>query len=1080
MPTATQRATCFMICLDNPSSFNIWFGSRLFVTMAFNFDRFRKKVSTQDSFHVDAGGSSSRPSLEPAGSSSFLSNASNRSKSPDDRPSGSRIHPGSLSKDPSFTTSIRDMVIGDKKPKGNAPASSCKTCSVLGFEEFCQSNTIPTANSWVLDLEDVIKNYRKKKCNFCSLLFEAICAHDPFEHPAIKEHMPQAFIGWSFGEWAESLDWKHKIPWSSQPFGRGRDVIHLELDAKDSQVGDKMGWTTHDPNTVQKDLAFATEVAIANTAVHHAIEQSSKSGDPDTARIFEAVRGVLPAVVTLVNRADNKLPVGISVQTTDAQDGSGVGLFVIGVWGFGCGPKPPLSCLVTFNLRVAASYPVQAAKCSLRYGNIIGSRINVEDDCRSWMIHCLENHLDDCDKPAWACNLPAPAGEHFRLVDVKNERVVRFEKPPRYAALSYVWGKEGKTALNLHVTNLADLSTSINNRDRTVAKTTRDALEATKRLGIDYLWVDSLCIIQKDKNGRDDEPARLSQIHQMDRIFGHAQIVLVAAGGSHADVGLAGVSQSRISGQIASEVIPGVNVLLPVQYPPTYGRWDTRAWTLQEKLLSKRMLVFTENHVSFHCKFGVLREDLPAIQAGNIPPPIAPLAPPKTRQDVLTATKWDGTPVILRSPHFTQYVRILEQYTSRGITDSADVLNGVTGLLNVLGATSNPRGRDINGESLCIPGSTTVRQKESTLYGLPERLLDLALLWQPPASEQVHLVRRHLGKTDRGAFPSWSWAGWEAHPTTSNGYATETHPGVRFEEPFWVSSYNDLCLRKIMAFGPEAEERYRPLITWYKIQEESIQEADSHTKTKRRPVASNKPDHLRSSNVRTQLSNRSSEVDVRSKLSLMPVNSNGLGIVLDVPDVAKGLLDQALKLPTTQTSSAPVGHRGAALPQIPQHLLKAHCLVCVSQVAQFTMHAIDKARTEILWKQKQRPNSRFEIPKENQDMSTGAQDPELEIAKELLITEAEIRGKDDEVAGFVIPTNSKQSIHLKAFDFVLLSESQYWGNEKRVDVNGFPLYNVMMVEWDHGGKTATRVGLGKIQKNAWMAANPALRTVILV
>ncbi|KAK1676089.1 hypothetical protein BDP55DRAFT_704007 [Colletotrichum godetiae] len=840
---------------------------------------------------------------------------------------------------------IRGWVGSDKKPRKTD--AICKSCSELNFEQFSNKNISHSrsallSESWVFDLKNIISNKKKERCNFCSLLFEAICAHDPFEHPAIKNYMPQDFIGKNFRQWADGLDWRSRVPWSSHPFRRGRDVIHLDFDGEDGHGKETVQWTM-DENTMQKDLILASQVAVANTAVYHAIAQSAKSDDQDTARILEAVRGVIPTVITLVKRADNKLPVGVSVQMNDASDGSGVGLFVVGVWGFGCGPKPLLSCLTTFNLRMAAPYHTQNAQKNLSYGKIITPRINVEDDCLSWMRHCLKNHDKKCRSS------PRPGGVHFRLVDVEDERIVRvrsdgLNRLPKYTALSYVWGDEGKAALNFYTTNLRDLDESINVPGSPVGTTTRDAIATTKR--------------------PDDEPARRLQTKQMDKIFGHAQIVLVAAAGTHANAGLAGISMDRVPAQIASEIIPGVNVLLPVRYPQTYGKWDTRAWTLQEKLLSKRML---------------------------------------------TTERWNGTTTLLRSPHFTEYARILEQYTSRGITDSADVLNG----------------------------------QNHSLYDLPERLLDLALLWQPPAIQDVHLARRA-----GGAFPSWSWTGWEACKANPNDHDSQTHPGVRFEEPFWVSSFDDLSLRKVVATGTKAEERHKPMILWYKVQEGISQE-------KVKPPSGS----ISTTPQVAVRGNSSAKGPVVSIPSLAPMNGNGLGLVLNNPDLAKKFIDQALEFRATNKSAAFIKY-AETVPKVAEGILRAHCLVCETEVAPFVLDSTAKIRKETLWQSRADINSPLKASKEPQRSAAETRDSVLEVVKELVIKEIGIRDAVGNIVGFVIPTNSKQSVHLSSFDFILLSESQYWGNEKRVDVDGFPLYNVMMVEWDHGRKTATRVGLG--------------------
>jgi hypothetical protein len=169
---------------------------------------------------------------------------------------------------------------------------------------------------------------------------------------------------------------------------------------------------------------------------------------------------------------------------------------------------------------------------------------------------------------------------------------LRKQHRPKYAALSYVWGAAGSQALNLHVRNLESLSSQLEGQIPPIAKTIRDAIGVTGRLGLQYIWVDSLCIIQKDVRYDDDPDARASQIEQMDSIFGHAAVTLVAADGLDAEAGLCGISTRPVRNQIARRIRPNVNVLLAVKYNNTYGKWDTRAWTLQEKLLSKRILIF--------------------------------------------------------------------------------------------------------------------------------------------------------------------------------------------------------------------------------------------------------------------------------------------------------------------------------------------------------------------------------------------------------------------------------------------------------------------------------------------------------
>ncbi|KAK8010010.1 hypothetical protein PG990_008975 [Apiospora arundinis] len=580
-----------------------------------------------------------------------------------------------------------------------------------------------------------------------------------------------------------------------------------------------------------------------------------------------------------------------------------------------------------------------------------------------------------------------------------------------YAALSYVWGASGKEALNLYSHNIKDLSERV--PPGKVARTILDAIKVTRALGLRYLWVDSLCIIQKPRAGDGNSDAhqsqadQLKQLEQMGSIYGHASVVIAATDGEDAQAGLAGVTQPRNPRQIAREVKSGVNVLLPIQYDKSYGKWDTRAWTLQEKLLSKRMLVFGSDHVAFHCRHGVLREDMPAVHARNGPPPMSRLSMPLIHGASRVKKTWNGGTTLLRSPFFNEYAKLMEQYTSRERSHSEDILKAVSGLLKVLG---DMRSLDSKGVKTPKAGSEGL-----TLYGLPEDLLDLALLWQPPAVMGTRLTKRK-----QEDFPSWSWAGWEVNKSSSHGQTDgethRVHPGVRFEEPFWVSGNDDLSLRKFLAKGDDAEERFKPYAKWYKCLKRPLTPGG-----KLGPMPRPKPPRLRNLTI-------TSKSYSAPPNGLVPVSNDGLG--------------------TGSTPSVRPGTR-----------LNNRHLVCKTQAARFRLRQREKTpRKEQLWEYV---------------------DGKVEPAKELEILEAEILNESYEVVGYVIPTDQGKTIATHPYDFIILSESQYWGNEKRIDVVGFPLYNVMVVVWDTMGVFAERFGVGKISKSAWAAGNPRERCVAL-
>ena len=62
-----------------------------------------------------------------------------------------------------------------------------------------------------------------------------------------------------------------------------------------------------------------------------------------------------------------------------------------------------------------------------------------------------------------------------------------------------------------------------------------------------------------------------------------------------------------------------------------------------------------------------------------------------------------------------------------------------------------------------------------------------------------------------------------------------------------------------------------------------------------------------------------------------------------------------------------------------------------------------------------------------------------------MIQEAEVVDALGKVVSRVISTDLQKDLSNELYDFIPLSESQYWRNEKRVDVPRLPLFNVMFV-----------------------------------
>ncbi|VTO87244.1 unnamed protein product [Fusarium graminearum] len=85
----------------------------------------------------------------------------------------------------------------------------------------------------------------------------------------------------------------------------------------------------------------------------------------------------------------------------------------------------------------------------------------------------------------------------LRLIETR-EKCPRGSKKPLYLILSYRWGKGNQSARTTEL--------NIQQRKKQMAlqdfpKTIQDAIKITRRMGIRYLWVDAVCIIQPDNDG---------------------------------------------------------------------------------------------------------------------------------------------------------------------------------------------------------------------------------------------------------------------------------------------------------------------------------------------------------------------------------------------------------------------------------------------------------------------------------------------------------------------------------------------------------------------------------------------------
>jgi hypothetical protein len=152
---------------------------------------------------------------------------------------------------------------------------------------------------------------------------------------------------------------------------------------------------------------------------------------------------------------------------------------------------------------------------------------------------CNDQHGDHCQKsePRGIDKLWQPRW----LVDTERDCVTPYKQSDRYVALSYVWGKECgfEGQLRLTLDNLGELQEDGALRKESFAKdvpvTIKNTMGLVNLLGLRYLWVDRLCIVQ------DDPANKTAQINSMGYIYGGAYLTIVATAGYDANHGLKGI-----------------------------------------------------------------------------------------------------------------------------------------------------------------------------------------------------------------------------------------------------------------------------------------------------------------------------------------------------------------------------------------------------------------------------------------------------------------------------------------------------------------------------------------------------------
>ena len=390
-------------------------------------------------------------------------------------------------------------------------------------------------------------------------------------------------------------------------------------------------------------------------------------------------------------------------------------------------------------------------------------------DLKTWLANCDQNHERKPPPPAYdseAAFRQLISSNRFRLIDVRDSKIVVASEECRYFALSYVWGN---TASYMEqycpYEAMASLATATPRKNDVwpidwscVPRTIRDAAALVEGLNERYIWVDTLCINQHDK----DDKATL--VASMDTVYQNAYLTIVAASGDNADAGLARFTPGNVDcADYADEdtvtcrtsrgnitlvpSIPDVNRLL------FQSKWASRGWTYQEFVLSRRAVCFTEHEVFFTCEQDVHRE---------VYRPVHDNTKAASSQGFPRTESWSLVHEVLMSGTevgLTMYCYAVEEYTARQLSHVGDRLLAFAGILHRM-----------------EPLQST--EYLYTFNGLPSQWFYHALAWES-YQNKCTAIANMLDDSNTRVSSSWSWASWTGE--VSNNSHPHTYDPLRVE-----------------------------------------------------------------------------------------------------------------------------------------------------------------------------------------------------------------------------------------------------------------------------------------------------------
>ncbi|KAI8711169.1 Protein kinase domain-containing protein [Fusarium sp. LHS14.1] len=353
-------------------------------------------------------------------------------------------------------------------------------------------------------------------------------------------------------------------------------------------------------------------------------------------------------------------------------------------------------------------------------------------------IEVLREWIRDCDTHQCLHSQDEPFLP-TRLLDVEEHGMKRsrlicdtttLPKNAKYLALSHRWGSHPKPGVPdplkgkivcTYAKNINTLKQGIDAAD--LPSTYQDGITVARELGVQFIWIDSLCIIQQDKSDRLDKDKGddwKREAEQMERVFRSAYASIAAScASSPAEPFLKSRPERQcVKMQTGNTPYYLCDTIDDFSEDVEQGELNKRGWVLQERALSRRTIYFTEKQTYWECGEGVRCETLT-----------------KTKNSKTTflgdANFPNSFPDYVKGKKIKLYQDLYERYSKLALSYPTDRPIAIRGLerrlRNFLGTRAG--------------------------YGVFDVYLRRGLLWQ---REQASLQRIDFSNGNE-SVPSWSW-----------------------------------------------------------------------------------------------------------------------------------------------------------------------------------------------------------------------------------------------------------------------------------------------------------------------------------